>query len=124
MTEPENQPEPAKGGSGSGGKLVPGGMGMLFFGFGLAAGILGAYTATGFLEDSAGLILSVFLSALMVVLILGVLIGSLVTWFAQGRYRKQARSEASDARKWREEADKQRQRVEEATTRALLTASK
>lgn len=57
-------------------------------------------------------------------LILGVLIGSLVTWFAQGRYRKQARSEASDARKWREEADKQRLRVEEATTRALLTASR
>jgi uncharacterized protein YjbI with pentapeptide repeats len=76
MTEPE-KPEPAKSGTVSGGKFVPGGMGILFFGFGLAAGILGAYTATGFLEDSAGLILSVFLSAALVVLILGVLIFAL-----------------------------------------------
>ena len=57
-------------------------------------------------------------------LMLGVLIGSLVTWFAQGRYRKQARNEAHEARKWREEADKQRTRVEEVTTRNLLSASK
>lgn len=76
MTEPEQRPEPAKGGSATGG-LVPGGMGVLLFGFGLAAGILGAYTATGFLEDSAGLILSVFLSAALVVLILGILIFAL-----------------------------------------------
>lgn len=52
-------------------------MGVLIFGFGLAAGILGAYTATGFLADSAGLILSVFLSAALVVLVLGVLIFAL-----------------------------------------------
>lgn len=57
-------------------------------------------------------------------LIVGVLIGSLVTWIAQGRYRKRARDEAHEARKWREEADKQRTRVEEITTRNLLTASK
>jgi uncharacterized integral membrane protein len=57
-------------------------------------------------------------------LISGVVIGSLVTWFAQGRYRKQARDEAHEARKWREEAGKQRTRVEEAATRTLLTASK
>jgi uncharacterized integral membrane protein len=62
----------------------------------------------------------VVLSALMA----GVLLGSLVTWFAQGRYRKQARAEANEARKWREEAGKQRTRVEEITTRNLLTASK
>lgn len=76
MTEPE-KPGPAISGAGSGGKLVPGGMGVLFFGFGLAAGILGAFTATGFLEDSAGLILSVFLAAALVVLILGVLVFAL-----------------------------------------------
>lgn len=61
---------------------------------------------------------------IFIVLIAGVLIGSAVTWFAQGRYRKQARDEAHEARKWREEAGKQRTRVEEATTRTLLTASK
>ncbi|MBX9456778.1 MAG: LapA family protein [Rhizobium sp.] len=57
-------------------------------------------------------------------LIIGVILGSFVTWFAQGRYRRQARSEAQEARKWREEAGKQRTRVEEITTRNLITASK
>lgn len=72
MTVPEDKTRPARPG-----RLLPGGMGLLFFAFGLAAGILGAYTATGFLEDSAGLILSVFLSALLVVLFLGLLIFAL-----------------------------------------------
>lgn len=49
-------------------------MGLVLFAFGLAAGVLGAYVAIGFLADSAGLILSVFLAALIVVLVLGVLI--------------------------------------------------
>lgn len=57
-------------------------------------------------------------------LITGVVLGSVVTWFAQGRYRKQARDEALEARKWREEAGKQRTRVEEIATRTLITASK
>jgi uncharacterized integral membrane protein len=57
-------------------------------------------------------------------LIVGVIIGSVVTWLAQGRYRKQARDEAHEARKWRDEAGKQRTRVEEITTRNLITASK
>lgn len=65
------------GQAGRGSGLVTGGMGLLFFAFGLAAGVLGAYVAVGFLADSAGLILSVFLAALMVVLILGVLIFAL-----------------------------------------------
>ena len=59
-----------------------------------------------------------------IALIAGVVIGSAVTWLTQGRYRKQAREEAHEARKWRDEAGKQRTRVEEATTRTLLTASK
>lgn len=61
---------------------------------------------------------------LFVALMSGVVLGSLVTWFAQGRYRKQARDEAHEARKWREEAGKQRTRVEEITTRSLISASK
>lgn len=56
--------------------------------------------------------------------ITGVVIGSVVTWLAQGRYRRLAREEAHEARKWRDEAGKQRTRVEEATTRTLLGASK
>ena len=76
MTEPDEQARPpGRWAAGSG--LAAGGMGLLFFSFGIAAGVLGAYVAVGFLADSAGLILSVFLSALMVVLILGVLIFAL-----------------------------------------------
>jgi uncharacterized protein YjbI with pentapeptide repeats len=77
MTTPDKDGESAPRGQQAGAGLVTGGMGVLLFAFGLAAGILGAYTATGFLEDSAGLILSVFLSALLVVLILGILIFAL-----------------------------------------------
>lgn len=61
---------------------------------------------------------------LFIALIAGVILGSLVTWLAQGKYRKQARDEAHEARKWREEAGKQRTRVEEVTTRSLISASK
>lgn len=61
---------------------------------------------------------------LFVALMLGVILGSLATWFAQSKYRKQARDEAHEARKWREEAGKQRTRVEEITTRSLISASK
>ncbi|UVC09091.1 LapA family protein [Rhizobium sp. TH2] len=61
---------------------------------------------------------------LFIALMAGVILGSLVTWFAQGKYRKQARDEAHEARKWREEAGKQRTRVEEITTRNLISASK
>ena len=76
MTAPEDQAGvPGRGTAGFG--LTAGGFGLLFFAFGLAAGVLGAYVAVGFLADSAGLILSVFLSALMVVLILGVLVFAL-----------------------------------------------
>ena len=78
-----------------------------------------------FRPDDQVLSLSLPLFVLVfIALISGVVIGSAVTWFAQGRYRKQAREEAHEARKWREEAGKQRTRVEEATTRTLLTASK
>jgi uncharacterized protein YjbI with pentapeptide repeats len=77
VTERRQGQEAAEPAAREGAGLATGGMGLLFFAFGLAAGVLTAYSAVGFLEDSAGLILSVFLSALMVVLILGVLIFAL-----------------------------------------------
>ncbi|HMS96950.1 MAG TPA: hypothetical protein PKA03_17335, partial [Tabrizicola sp.] len=73
MTTPQAVPDPPERGSARG-SLAAGGMGLVFFAFGLAAGILGAYVAVGFLADSAGLILSVFLAALIVVLLLGILV--------------------------------------------------
>lgn len=47
---------------------------ILFFGFGLAAGVLVAFSGLGFLQDSAALIATVFLAALLVVLLLGVIL--------------------------------------------------
>jgi len=47
---------------------------VLFFGFGIAAGVLIAFSGAGFLQDSAALIATVFLSALMVILLLGVIL--------------------------------------------------
>ena len=61
---------------------------------------------------------------LLVVLMIGVVLGSFVTWFSQGRHRKRARDEAHEARKWREEADRQRNRLEQANTQKLISASK
>lgn len=56
-------------------------------------------------------------------LMAGVLIGSFVTWLAQSKYRRQARNEAHAARRWRDEADKQKNRVEELTAKNLLAAA-
>ncbi len=47
---------------------------VLFFGFGIAAGILIAFSGIGYLEDSAALIATVFLSALLVILLLGIIL--------------------------------------------------
>ncbi|SNZ20639.1 LapA family protein [Cohaesibacter gelatinilyticus] len=42
----------------------------------------------------------------------GILIGGVMAWLKQGRHRKAARSNRYEARKWRNEADRQHQRVE------------
>lgn len=61
---------------------------------------------------------------LFLVLMIGVVLGSLVTWLSQGRHRKRAREEAHEARKWRDEAGRQRSRIEEMNTQKLISASK
>ena len=61
---------------------------------------------------------------LFLALMIGVLLGSAATWLAQGRHRKRARDEAHEARKWREEADRQRNQLTQATTQKLISASK
>jgi uncharacterized membrane protein (DUF106 family) len=65
-----------------------------------------------------------FFVFLFLALIVGIVIGSVATWFSQGKHRKRAREEAHEARKWREEADRQVSKVEEMNTQKLLTASK
>lgn len=75
-------------------------------------------------EDSVlALTLPLFI-LLLLTLMIGVVIGSAVTWFSQGRHRKRARDEAHEAKKWRDEAGRQRDRVEQMTAQKLLSASK
>lgn len=46
-------------------------------------------------------------------LLLGMVIGSVATWFKQGKYRRNARKEHSEAVKWQDEAENQKKRAEE-----------
>jgi len=61
---------------------------------------------------------------LFIAVIAGMIIGSMATWFSQGRHRKRARDEAHEARKWRDEAGRQRNRLEDINTQKLISASK
>jgi uncharacterized integral membrane protein len=61
---------------------------------------------------------------LLLVLMIGIILGSVLTWFSQGKHRKRAREEAHEARKWRDEAGRQRGRIEEMNTQKLISASK
>ncbi|MCX8995768.1 DUF1049 domain-containing protein [Rhizobiaceae bacterium BDR2-2] len=70
-------------------------------------------------EDEALAISAPFFVFLFLALILGMVIGSLVTWFSQGQYRKRARAEAREAVKWHDEADRQKARAEEMAAHAV-----
>ena len=59
-------------------------------------------------EDAVLSLTAPFFLFLMLSLILGMLIGSLATWWTQGKYRRQARVEAREAIKWHNEADRQK----------------
>jgi uncharacterized integral membrane protein len=45
-------------------------------------------------------------------LVLGVLLGGFLVWLSQGRYRKEAKKQALEARNWRAEAEGQRRRAD------------
>ena len=66
--------------------------------------------------DPSDQVLSVtlpFFVFLFSALILGMVIGSLATWFKQGKHRKQARVKASEAVKWQTEADRQKTKAQQ-----------
>ena len=65
MTEQPVIPTPASG------KTVSVGRSILVCGFGTAAGLLVAFSGLGFMEDSAALIVTVFLIALCIVALIG-----------------------------------------------------
>lgn len=54
-----------------------------------------------------------FFVFLFLALMLGMIIGSVATWIKQGRFRKAARREHTDAVKWQSEAENQKKRAEE-----------
>jgi H+/Cl- antiporter ClcA len=64
-----------------------------------------------------------FFIFLFVAFMLGMIAGSLATWFKQGKYRKKARVEAKEAVKWHTEADKQRDRVESVVGQKALPSA-
>ncbi|MCT4655733.1 MAG: LapA family protein [Cohaesibacter sp.] len=51
-------------------------------------------------------------------LLCGILIGGFMAWLKQGRHRKAARTNRYDAKKWRNEADRQQKRVEKIEDQA------
>lgn len=66
--------------------------------------------------DPADTLLSVtlpFFVFLFLALIAGMILGSLATWFKQGKHRKQARVQASEAVKWHTEADRQKAKAQQ-----------
>jgi uncharacterized integral membrane protein len=50
---------------------------------------------------------------LILAVMLGVLLGAVVTWFSQGKHRKKARSQSRAAQQWQAEADRQKSRAEQ-----------
>ena len=75
-------------------------------------------------EDTVLSLSMPFFAFLLIALMIGVVLGSAATWAAQGKHRKRARDEAHEARKWREEAGRQRNQLEQAAAQKLISASK
>ncbi|MDZ7600530.1 MAG: DUF1049 domain-containing protein [Hoeflea sp.] len=66
--------------------------------------------------DPSDRVLSVtlpFFVFLFLAMIVGMVIGSLATWVKQGKHRKQARVQASEAVKWHSEADRQKAKAQQ-----------
>ena len=70
-------------------------------------------------EDAQLAVQAPFFVFLFAALMLGMILGSLATWFKQGRHRKQARVQSREAAKWQAEADTHKTRAEEIAGRGL-----
>ncbi len=71
-------------------------------------------------EDSVLSVTAPFFVYLFLATILGLVLGALITWFTQGKYRKRARIEANEAVKWHSEAEKHRTRAEAIASQVVL----
>ena len=74
-------------------------------------------------EDSVLSVSAPFFVFLFLAVIVGMILGAAATWFSQGKYRKRARNEASQAVKWHAEAEKHRTRAETIASQTMLPAS-
>jgi len=62
-----------------------------------------------------------FFAWLFAAILVGAVIGAIATWFGQGRHRRIAKREHTEAHKWQSEAESQRKRADELA--ANLAAS-
>lgn len=67
-------------------------------------------------QDSVLAVSAPFFLFLFVALLLGMVLGSGLTWWTQGKYRKQARIEAREAVKWKSEHETARQQGAQVAT--------
>ncbi|WP_457586746.1 DUF1049 domain-containing protein [Ensifer canadensis] len=73
-------------------------------------------------EDSLLSVSAPFFVFLFLAVVVGLILGAAATWFSQGKYRRRARNEATEALKWHREAEKQRSQAEKLATQATLAA--
>tara|TARA_R110002126_G_scaffold136226_1_gene280783 strand:- start:553 stop:888 length:336 start_codon:yes stop_codon:yes gene_type:complete len=65
--------------------------------------------------DPADTFLSVsapFFVFIFITLMIGMILGSVMTWFAQGKHRQRARQVSAESDKWHTEADRQKEKAE------------
>lgn len=60
-----------------------------------------------------------FFVYLFVMLMIGMAIGSFMTWLSQGRHRKRARAEAAESHKWHVEADRQKAKADDLASKMI-----
>jgi len=64
-----------------------------------------------------------FFVYLFLAVILGAILGSGLTWFAQGKHRKRVRRQAQEVARWQGEARRNQKRAEELAQQVILPVS-
>lgn len=64
-----------------------------------------------------------FFVYLFLAVIFGAILGSTLTWFAQGKHRKHARTRAQEVARWQGEARRNQKRAEELAQQVILPVS-
>lgn len=64
-----------------------------------------------------------FFVFLFIALMIGMVLGSVITWFKQGKHRQRARVEAAESVKWHVEADRQKEKADNLANQMVTTNS-